>query len=78
MNNVQELFGAITTLSIVINALEEDFEKRKFVPGVELLLQKLKELSNQLNVEVAEIFNGALTNLYNAVAESKEDEEDDL
>lgn len=74
MDNIQELYGAITILSLMIKTIEDDVKNRKFMPGAELLLGKLKELSNQMNVEIAEFFNGALTNLYKAVSESDEDE----
>ncbi len=74
MDNIMELYGAITILSIMIGTIENDVKNNKFMPGSELLLGKLKELSNQMNVEIAEFFNGTLINLYKAVSESNEDE----
>lgn len=74
MDNIIELYGAITILTIMIGTIENDIKNNKFMPGSELLLGKLKELSNQMNVEVAEFYNESLTNLYKAALESDEDE----
>jgi len=75
MNNkheLTELYGAITALKMLISGIE-DTPKNKQMPGTDYLIEKLKDVCNEINLEIAESFNGIITNLQNAIKDIEDE-----
>lgn len=75
MNNkheLTELYGAITALRMMIKGIEETPEN-KALPGTDYLVEKLKDVCNEINLEIAQTFNGMIVNLQNAIKDSEDE-----
>lgn len=75
MNNkheLTELYGAITALRMMIKGIEETPEN-KTLPGTDYLVEKLKDVCNEINLEIAQTFNGIIVNLQDAIKDIEDE-----